>query len=63
MDTYILSVDGRTIESPGGMTILEVLGGAEMHVDAICNGAGTCKKCKVLVDGEVRLACQTIVTS
>lgn len=61
MDTYSLTVDGRVIEVEGGTTLLEALLAMGAHVDAVCNGAGTCKKCKVVVDGEVRLACRTIV--
>ena len=61
MDTYRLVVGDKTIESSGDVTLLQALCDAGFHVDAVCNGAGTCKKCKVIVNGEVRLACQTAV--
>ena len=61
MDTSTLAVDGRAIEVPNGKTLLEALTGAGIHIDAVCDGAGTCKKCKVLVNGKVELACQTVI--
>lgn len=61
MDTRTLAIDGRVIEVPDGITLLEALSGAGIHIDAVCNGAGTCKKCKVLVNGKVELACQTVI--
>lgn len=59
METCKIAVGGRVIEVPGGMTLLGALSDAGIPIDAVCNGAGTCKKCKVLVNGDVQLACQT----
>ena len=61
METYKIAVGGRCIEASGDTVLVKALSDAGIHVDAVCNGAGTCKKCKVLVNGNVELACQTIV--
>lgn len=61
MDSHTIAVDGRVIEARSGAVLLEALSDAGIHIDAVCNGAGTCKKCKVLVNGKVELACQTVI--
>ena len=56
----------RRVQASEGMTVLEALQLGGSHVDAPCGGAGTCKKCMMLIsdaDGiSYRLACQTKVT-
>lgn len=58
--------ESAVIQASEGMTVLEALQRGGEHVDAPCGGAGTCKKCMMLIsDGEgisYRLACQTKVT-
>ena len=49
------------MEVPAGTTLLDALRQAGFSVDAPCGGRGTCGKCRVTVDGEERLACQTKV--
>ena len=61
METYRIAVGGRCIKASGGTVLVKALSDAGIHIDAVCNGAGTCKKCKVLVDGNVELACQTVI--
>ena len=49
------------MEVPAGMTLLDALRQAGFSVDAPCGGRGTCGKCRIMVDGEEKLACQTKV--
>ncbi|MBE6018415.1 MAG: DUF4445 domain-containing protein [Lachnospiraceae bacterium] len=42
-----------------GQTLLELLRDNDIVVSAPCGGNGTCKQCKVSVNGEEVLACQT----
>lgn len=51
----------RKISVPEGMTLLEAEILAGLHPDAPCGGKGTCGKCRVRVDGQEMLACQTLV--
>lgn len=51
----------RWIEVQEGAVLLEVLRSWGYQPDAPCGGKGTCGKCRVLVDGEERLACQVII--
>ena len=51
----------RTIEAPAGANLLEVLRENGLHPDAPCGGRGKCGKCKVMVNGAEKLACQTTV--
>ena len=44
-----------------GTTILQAARTAGIDIDSPCGGAGTCGKCRVLVDGSHVLACQTEV--
>ena len=46
---------------PAGTNLLHALRQAGLHSDAPCGGHGTCGKCKVLIDGQAVLACQTTV--
>ena len=49
------------IDVPSGSNLLEVLRASNVLEDAPCGGNGTCGKCRVTVNGESRLACQTTV--
>lgn len=57
----ILPEENRVIETAGTETLLDALRNAGLHPNAPCGGKGTCGKCRVLVDGQERLACQTMV--
>ena len=52
----------REICIPSGTNLLQALTQAGIYPDAPCGGKGTCGKCKVRVDGQDVLACQTLVT-
>jgi uncharacterized 2Fe-2S/4Fe-4S cluster protein (DUF4445 family) len=47
--TVIFLPDGRTIEVPAQTTLLEAARRAEVHLNASCNGKGSCGKCKLVV--------------
>lgn len=49
----------QNIEAATGTCLLDVLRKAGMFDSAPCGGSGTCGKCKVTVDGQEVLACQT----
>lgn len=49
------------ISAPHGSGLMAVLRDAGIFLDAPCGGNGKCGKCRVTVDGEVYLACQTTV--
>ena len=54
MSTIRFLPDDRSIFVPVGTTILEGARSAGVTIEAPCNGAGTCGKCRVLVtDGEL----------
>ena len=58
MFTVTVLPEGRLLEARGGEKLLEVLRG---RVSAPCGGQGKCGKCRVLVDGEEKLACAVTV--
>ena len=60
MKLYIKNYE-MNLEAAEGALLLRVLQDQGLVVDAPCGGKGTCGKCKVLVDGEEKLACQTQV--
>lgn len=60
MKIHIIN-NGTTIETPAGSDLLDILRRAGLSPDAPCGGKGTCGKCKVTVDGQEQLACQTQV--
>lgn len=60
MKLYIKNYE-MNLEAAEGALLLRVLQDQGLVVDAPCGGKGTCGKCKVLVDGEEKLACQTRV--
>ena len=49
------------MEADHGANLLQVLRSAGVLMDAPCGGNGRCGKCRVLVDGVEKLACQTPV--
>ena len=57
----VLMPQQRNMEVVAGSCLLDVLRLAGLMENAPCGGIGTCGKCKVLVDGEEVLACQTVV--
>ncbi len=63
MTTIKVIVDGKTIDISchDGENLMRALNGAGILVPSPCAGRGICRKCRVLVDGEPVLACQTIV--
>ncbi|GHV29591.1 hypothetical protein FACS1894167_09110 [Synergistales bacterium] len=52
----------RDIEAADGANLLHVLREDGVSIAANCGGRGTCGKCKVIIEGEKKLACQTEVT-
>ena len=53
--------DGSKIRVSDTMTLLEAAERAGIIINAVCGGAGTCKKCLVEIDGQLVRACQTTV--
>lgn len=53
--------DHIAITVEAGTTVLQAQIAAGLHPDAPCGGKGTCGKCKVILDGNEVLACQTVV--
>lgn len=51
----------KTVLAEEGTTLLQAQIAAGLRPDAPCGGRGTCGKCKVSVNGETVLACQTPV--
>jgi len=61
MSTKIFFPDEKiTAEAEDGQRLLDVIRAQGLSIEALCNGRGTCGKCRVLVDGrEECLACKT----
>ncbi|MEA4965175.1 MAG: ASKHA domain-containing protein [Oscillospiraceae bacterium] len=57
--TLTLLPENRQLTAEPGQTVLEVLRAAGLHPDAPCGGKGACGKCRMAINGEARLACQT----
>lgn len=53
--------ENRILSANNGDSLLTLLRSAQLLPDAPCGGNGTCGKCRVLVDGQPVLACQTRV--
>jgi len=49
------------VEVSAGTTVLDAMIAAGVSPDAPCGGKGTCGKCKIRLDGQEALACQTAV--
>lgn len=52
-----------TLTAEDGINLLALLRKEGLAPDAVCGGSGTCGKCRVLINGEWALACQTAVTA
>lgn len=51
----------QSIEAAAGDNLLSVLRSAKFSPDAPCGGTGRCGKCRVMIDGNEVLACQTAI--
>ncbi len=51
----------RTLTAPEGMILLDLLREEGMAPHTPCGGKGSCGKCKVRINGEEHLACQTVI--
>lgn len=61
MNTLRILPENQILPVPSGENLLTALRSVGLAPDAPCGGNGKCGKCKVLVDGEEKLACQTTV--
>lgn len=63
MEHFTITVlpQGIKIDAYEDQILLKALREAGLRADAPCGGAGTCGKCKVLVDGKEMLSCQALV--
>ena len=61
MYTVTFLPKGVTVEVEAGTSLLSAGIKAGLRPDAPCGGQGTCGKCRVTVDGEKVLACQTAI--
>ena len=52
---------GISVSVEAGISVLEAMISAQLHPDAPCGGKGTCGKCRVTINGQEVLACQTPV--
>ncbi len=59
--TVTFQPDNIVIHAEAGTTVLQTQIAAGLRPDAPCAGKGTCGKCRVTIDGEEVLACQTAV--
>lgn len=60
---YCIHIQNHTLPAADGDNLLAILRNSGLTPDAPCGGNGTCKKCRVLVDGKEVLACQYKVHS
>lgn len=60
---YTIYIQNETLPAADGDNLLALLRDSGFTPDAPCGGNGSCKKCRVLVDGEEVLACQYEVHS
>ena len=49
----------KIINAKNGDTLLDYIRNKGLEIEAVCSGLGTCGKCLVNVNGEVKLACKT----
>ena len=63
MEEFVLTIlpQGIRLIAHEDQTVLNVLRDAGIQADAPCGGAGTCGKCKIIVDGKEMLSCQALV--
>lgn len=59
--TVLFLPDGISVKVEENCTLLKAGILAGLRPDSPCGGKGTCGKCKVLLDGQEVLACQTLV--
>ena len=60
--TIFILNSGRKLMAKEGKSLLFVLQEAGEAPDAPCGGHGKCGKCRVTVNGQEQLACETIVS-
>jgi ferredoxin len=46
----IFKPDNREVSVPEGCTLMEAAVSADVHLNASCNGKGSCGKCKLIVE-------------
>ena len=46
----IFKPENKEIEAPEGSTLLDAAREADIHINASCNGKGSCGKCKIIID-------------
>ena len=61
LHTITFLPDNISVQAEAGTTVLQAQIAAGLHPDAPCGGKGTCGKCKVIIDGNEVLACQTVI--
>lgn len=59
--TVLFQPNNVEVQVDSGTTLLQAQILAGLHPDAPCGGKGTCGKCRVTLDGQEILSCQTIV--
>ena len=59
--TVTFQPDGISVPAAAGTDLLQVQIAAGLHPNAPCGGKGTCGKCRVQLEGQSVLACQTKV--
>ena len=47
--SVVFEPDGQAVSVPSGTTLLDAAGKADVHLNASCNGKGSCGKCKLIV--------------
>ena len=65
MEHFTITVmpQGIKIDAYEDQILLKALRDAGLRADAPCGGAGTCGKCKLMVNGQEVLSCQALVDS
>lgn len=59
--TITIQNTGLRLNAEDGARLLDILRAHDLAPEAPCGGNGSCKKCRVLVDGAEQFACQTAV--
>ena len=57
---YILP-EQLEITVPNPISLMKALQDEGIYINAPCGGNGKCGKCKVMIDGEEVLACETVI--
>lgn len=58
-----ITINGEIFHVNDGTILSDFLMKSEKKVEHLCGGRGTCKKCKVIVNGKEELSCQYVVSS